>query len=269
MPVSTTTMGLRDGLGSYRHLDRLGHGPLSPLQHFLARFAPADVYYRHDDFDMKTLNVTDFWTANGGTGATAFATPGTLADGGTAEGATGTNGTEANRAANLYGPRVFSGDKNCGMDIRLKISAITSIEFGVGFIDTHDTITTPLILSPDVDTPSFASGMGDAALVYIDTAETLATLAMITLGSGALNTGAKDAIGTVTPTAATYLRIVIQCATNTVTAWVKEGNGPRTMVSRTSAMEGGTLVRPMITISGVSATSRTYTIDYWDLWQER
>lgn len=270
MPVSGKTAGVRENFQGLRHLDRTGHGPTSALSEFLYPWARKDVVYFEDDFLGDTFNA-DFWTTNAGTGATAFAVPATNVEDGAITGATGTDATAGNRVVNLYGPPIYKGDRFCGMSARLQISAVTSIEFGIGFIDTHTTITTPVVLVSDVDTPAFAAGLGDAALVYLDTAETLATAALVTLGSGALNAGAKDALGTYTPTAATYFNVTVQMGGdgNTVTATVQEGNSPRIAVTRASGMEGGTLVRPILVISGVSATSRTYTVDLVRVWKDR
>lgn len=271
MPVSGKTAGVRENFQGLRHLDRTGHGPTSALSEFLYPYARKDVVYFEDDFLVDTFN-TNFWTTNTGSGGTAFAVPATPGLNGTATGATGTDGTAGNRVVNLYGPPIYKGDNSCGMSARLQVSAITDIEWGIGFIDTHTTITTPVVLVGDVDdASSLAAGMGDAALVYQDTAQTLTTTTLITLGSGALNAGGFNPLGTFAPTAATYFNLTVQMGGdgNTVTASVQEGNSPRTIVTRTSAMEGGTLVRPFIVISGVTATSRTYTLDLVRVWQDR
>jgi len=270
MPTSGKRAGATNGFGGLRHLDRFAGGPASAMQTFLYPYAFRDVCRFEDDFLVDTINL-DYWTTNAGTGATAWAVPATPGFGGTITAATGTDATAGNRVVNLYGPPIYRGDNGAGMEVRLQVSANTSIEFSLGFIDTHTTITTPVVLVPDVDTPTFAAGMGDAALIHLDTAETLATAALVCLGSGALNAGSKDALGTYLPTAATYLRAKVQIGGdgNQVTGTIQEGDGPETVASRASGIEGGTLIRPIVVISGVTATSRTVTIDYARAWCDR
>lgn len=271
MPNSGKFAGLRQGFQGLRHLDRFAGGPRSAMQDFLYPWARRDVVYFEDDFLVDTFN-TDFWTTNAGTGATAFAVPATPGLGGTIAGSTGTDATAGNRVVNLYGPPIYKGDASAGMAFRVQVSSAANVEFSIGFIDAHTTITTPVVLVGDVDGPSgFAAGLGDAALIHLDTAETLNTLTLVTLGSGALNAGAKDAIGTYLPTAATYFngRVQLGGDGNTVTAAISEGDGPETVVSRPSAMEGGTLVRPFILISGPTATSKTVTFDLIRVWMDR
>jgi len=259
--------GLRHMMGR-RHLARFT-GPRDPLGQFLTMYAWRDVVANHanDPHFLGDTLETNFWTTNAGTGATAFAVPATPGLGGTITGATGTDGTAGNRVVNLYGAPVWKGDNNCGMEVRLKVSAVTSIEFALGFIDTHDTITTAVPLFGDIDTPTLAAGIGDAALVGMDTAETLATLALAGVGSGGLAAAHKTAIGTLAPTADTFMTIRLQLIGNDAFVSIDDG-GTQTTASKTTCIEGGTLVRPILAISGVTNTSRTYTLDYWYVWQD-
>lgn len=269
MPINLATLVSNERAFSLRHLDRFAGGPRSPMQEFLALHAFADVQFKKWDFDHDTLDLND-WTTNTGTGGTAFALPGTLGQAGTIAGATGTDATAGNRVVNLYGPPIYQGDTKAAAMIRFKISAVTDIEWGFGFIDTHTTITTPVVLVGDVDTAgSLAGGMGDAALIYQDTAQTLTTAALIGLGSGAINTGSTVPIGAFAPTANTYLTAAVQLDGNNAAAWLRTGSGPWSRATQAAAIEGGTLVRPFFVISGPTATSRTYTIDYIAAWQQR
>ena len=270
MPFSVKHIGrnLRGVMG-FSHLAKFT-GPRDPDGQFLTYYAWRDVVNNEGvdpDFVGDAIN-TNFWTTNAGTGATAFAIPATPGLGGTITGATGTDATAGNRVVNLYGAPVWSGDKNCGMEIRFQVSAVTSIEWAVGFVDTHDTITTAVPLFGDIDTPTFATGIGDAALVGMDTAETLATMVLAGVGSGGLVAAHKTAIGTLTPTASTYMTIRLQLIGNDAFVSIDDG-GTRTTANKTTCIEGGTLVRPMMAISGPSNSSRTYTIDYWRVWQDR
>ena len=271
MPISQRYVGQgRRTPGTYAHLGRFAGGPVGDRAAFLAPYAWAEAAtnFANDPHFVGDTLETNFWTTNAGSGGTAFAVPATPGAGGTIAGATGTDGTESNRCVNLYGAPVWMGDLNPWMEVRLKASAVTDIEFACGFIDTHDTITTAVPLFGDIDTPTLATGIGDAAIVGLDTAQTLTTLALACLGSGALNAADKTAIGTYAPTAATYFTIRIQIITNDVIVTVDDGKAGRVQVSNTTAIEGGTLLRPIIAISGPTATSRTYTIDRWHIGQD-
>jgi hypothetical protein len=259
--------GLTPGIASLRSLQRANVNPHGPLGQYLKTLAWRDVVFEKDDFAYATIDAT-FWVTNAGTGATAFAVPGTPLLGGAVTGATGTNGTESNRCVNLYGSPIYAGDKNCGVEFRLKVGAASSnVEWACGFIDTHTTITTPIPLFGDIDTPTLGSGIGDAALVGQDTAETLTTAALVTLGSTPYS-AAKTAIGTFAPTATTYFTVRIQLIGDDAYVFVND-SGTLITAKKTSAIEGGTLVRPIIAISGPTATTKTWDIDYIARWQDR
>lgn len=261
--------GRRRGLLGKDHLNKFAGGPRSAMNDFLIFLARRDVYYMEHEFDANAIDTT-FWTTNAGTGATAFAAPATKGLHGTIAGATGTNGTAGNRVVNIYGDPIFKGDNYCGMQIQLQVDAVTNIEWGVGFIDTHGTITTPVVLVGDIDdASSLASGMGDAALVYQDTAQTLTTTALVTLGSTPYS-AASNALGTFAPTAATYFNVRVQLDGDNVYAAIANQDGSSYFeVSKNSGIEGGTLVRPFLVISGPTSSTRNWTIDRWALWGER
>ena len=269
MPINLASLASVKSLRGFRHLDRFAGGPRSQMQEFLALSAFRDVQFKIWDFEHDTINLDD-WTTNAGTGATAFALPGTLGAMGTIAGATGTDGTAGNRVVNLYGPAVYLGDNKAGAQVRFKISAVTDIEWGFGFIDTHGTITTPIVLVGDVDdASSLASGMGDAALIYQDTAQTLTTPALVNLGSTPYTAASTSFDAAFSPTAATYLTATVLLDGDNITAKLAHGDGPVSTATKPSGIEGGVLVRPFFVISGPTATSRTWTIDYLAAWQQR
>lgn len=266
--ANSARYGMLAKSGSDRHLASLPGGAESEMAKFLAILSSDNVFFE-DDFLGDAINL-DNWTTNAGTGATAAAIPATPGLGGTITIATGTDGTANNRRVNLYGPPIYRGDNNAVLEVRMQVSAVTDIQWNLGWIDTHDTITTPIPPIVDIDTPTFASGANDVAMVGQDTGQTLTTMALCCLGSGALNTGSKDNLGTLAPTAATYMLIRIGLIGNTVVATVDRKGGNSTyQVARASGMEGGTLVRPYFFCHGVTATSRTYTFDYVRILMDR
>ncbi len=273
MPASGKNLG--QGFrspGGLKHLDRLGHGSLSPMARYLYPYAWRDVSFMKDDFIGDTIDLNT-WTTNGGTGTTPFAIPGTPGSSGTIVGATGTDGTASNRVANLYGAPIWAGVNNCGAEIRFHVgAAVTAVEWGFGFIDTHTTITTAVVLVGDVDAAtSLAAGMGDAALIYQDTAETLGTgMSLITLGSAPVsNTGAFNPLLSPVLTATTYFTARVQLIGNDVFATVDDGTAQYATVAKVAGINGATLLRPMFTISGPTNTTKTFTIDQITVWQDR
>jgi hypothetical protein len=210
-----------------------------------------------------------YWVTNAGTGATAFAGSATQVPGGTIDATTGTNGTPSNQDVNMYGPLLYAGDNNVLLIVRMKFDAITILQFEVGWIDTITTITTPVPAFPDLDTPTTATGLGDAAVLKMDTPQTLKTVALVCLGSGGLNAGSTAAMPTAfTPTAATYHEYRIGIVGNNVYASID-----RQVIytqSKTDGIEGGTTIRPWIYVNGTTGgTARIPTIDYIGVFSDR
>lgn len=262
---STRYAARRRDLQGLGHLDRFAGGPKSAMGDLLLFLARRDVFYSEHDFNESTM-VAASWTTNALTGGTAFAYNAGL--GGRIVGATGADATASNRVVNLYGPLSMTGNAYAGLTARLQVgAAVTNIEWGVGLIDTHTTLTTPVVLVADIDTPTFAGGLGDAAVIYQDTAETLTTAALVTLGSSAVNTGATDPLGTFAPTATTYFNLTVQLDGNNVYANVANTDGSGFVeVSRSSGINGATALRPFVVISAPAGTTKTWTIDriaYW------
>ena len=248
---------------SFRATDKLG-GSNSALADLFYPILSQDVAYYETKFMGETLPA-DLWTTVAGTGATAFAVPATPILGGAIRAATGTDATGANRRVNLFGAPIMAGDHNCGVEVRIRLSAITSIELEVGFVDSMTNLLSsiePVVTDPD-GALTFAAGVGDAALIGLYTDETANTLLMATKGSGALNAGACDVFTITTlPTANEWAVFRMQLAGNTATAFV----GANRQAQRVSAIEGGTLVRPWVYVGGVTATSRNCDIAYIRYW---
>lgn len=273
MPTKGSYHGNYISPQTFAHLDKFAGGARGLKQMFLYPLAHGSVVYLFDDFWQDTF-ATDPWTTNGGTGATAFAIPATPIVGGAAQGATGTNATASNRRVNLYGAPVWSGDKNCGIEVRFRSSRVSDLIFEIGFIDTMTSITTAAPAVTDVDTPSFAAGLGDAAVVVMDTGQTLTTMALACIGSGSLNAGSATAIGTLAPAINTWMKVRVQLyanegssSGNNAVAWIDDSYGNH--VTKTAGIEGGTLVRPWVFIGGGSTTTCTVDLDYIRVWQDR
>ncbi len=148
----------------------------STLANLFYRSQYANVVTFFDDFNVVTMNG-DPWTKTKDTGATDFAV--LLGANGLVTGITGTTGGEG---LSLFGPKVYSGSRNAGIEARFRITgAITSVTAEMGFIDAVTDKTTPACTDPDV--PTFGAGLAEAAVWTIDTAETITTPRLATKGA--------------------------------------------------------------------------------------
>jgi len=241
--------------GSLGHLERASRG--SPAREFYAQLAWQDVVWQLDDFTGDTINL-DPW-AVGETGAgTQFAIPSTHLVGGAI---TGVTGTTTGNCETLRGARVWSGDYGCFMEVRCKVDVVTTLSMEIGFIDSASDLTLPAV--SDVDTPAFAGGTSDAAVLHIDTSQTLTTMAFVTDGSTAnMNATATTLSPVFTPTAATYHTYRVGISGDNAWCYVDGGRHVSHGTLIGSRTEGGTLVRPFIAVRTRTGAAKTLDIDY-------
>jgi hypothetical protein len=225
----------------------------------------AFVFHKDDFFKFDS----SIWTTATDTGATAFAFN-AQANGA----ARGSTGTTANNYAGMLGPRIFLGDKLCGVAFRFKISAVTNVNFEMGFVDALTDGTLPAV--SDVDVPTVGNGAGDVAVIHLDTSQTLKTAALVTKGSTSGMSAVKTNLGTWAPSATTWYWGVVQLDDgDNVHAFVIDAEGDSILAqAHTSAtvnhkIEGGTLVRPHFIGGTRNTTNKDYDIDAIVLWQER
>ena len=241
-----------------RELDKIG--AKGPLREFLARLSYPDQYFKVHEFDEDTINA-DYWALanSGGTSAADFAVMATTVQCGTIQGDTGTTD---NGSISLVGPLIFKGDQNAGMHVRLKVDAVTGYNLEVGFIDAVPGSNGSGV--SDVDTP--AATATDAALLQIDTDQTLATLAFVTAGTSFTTTSTTLTTPITVLSAATYADVRIQLVANTAYCWV---NGVLAASHTGSKIEGGTAVAPWIYARTRNTTAKFVDVDYIALWQDR
>jgi hypothetical protein len=236
----------------------MGRGVLHDFLEYGAR----ETCHIFDDFLGDTINLDNYAVANsGGTAAASFAI--SAAANGII---TGTPGTDDNASMSLVLPLIWSGDANCGMEIAVKLTTITTVQFETGFIDAVPGSNAPGIT--DIDTPAIAGS--DSALFGFDTAQTLKTCAFVTDGA----TTGQDCIKTTvspafTPTAGSYFVVRIQLVGNHAYCWL---NG-RLVASHSAvaagAVEGGTLLAPWVYVKNKSAATHVTSLDYLRVWADR
>lgn len=223
--------------------------------------------YLFEDFNDDTINL-DKWTLTKDTNATNYAA--TAGAGGTIVGTAGnTNG----EGIGIYGINNWYGDKNCGMEVRIKFNQITNGSFEIGFADTATDFKDPIVT--DVDVVTASNGAGDFAMIKRDTAQTLTTSALVTLGSTPY-TVTKSNLGTFAPTAATYFVARVQIVGDTVLGAIFDANGGLTVATSIKAtpsgaggIEGGVALRPFVNVTRTATADVIATIDYIRVWQDR
>lgn len=231
-------------------------GGKNSLRRFLGMLAMHDVSLYADDFLGDTINL-DYWALanSGGAGAANFAI--NVQQNGAIR---GTTGTTDNGSLSAVGPLIYSGDKNCGIEVRFKSDVVTNLNFEVGFIDAVPGADAGGIT--DIDTP--ALGATDAALLSMDTDQTLTAMAFVTKGT-AIAAQKTNTTGVTAPTAATYLTARIELRTNAAKCWI---NGVAE-ASHDVAIEGGTAIAPWIYVRTRDTTTHLFDIDYVMVWQDR
>jgi len=256
--------------GGFRH-------PSGPEQR--ENFSPEGVYaalfpwlrsgvaYLEDDFFEDTISSTRWNLAvdDGTTFAWAVARSGTIQ---------GSTGATDDAAIAINGDLQWYGDANAGMECRFKIDVVTGFSFEIGFTDALSDETLPAVT--DVDTPATGNAATDVAVVHLDTDQTLTTAAFVSESTGSSFAAQKVNLGTWTPSAATWYTVRVQLMTNAAKCLVFDSNTASRPVlvaggekSLTSALEGGTAVRPHMYFRTRNTTAKVVDIDLIRCWQDR
>lgn len=241
---------------------------MSPLFEFLRMHASDDRVMLDNIPGINNFPVAmdAYWTPanSGGTSAANFASvvgagPGYIQ---------GDTGTDDNGSISLIGPIIYQGDLNVGCLFDIQIDAVTDYNLELGLIDAVPGSNAPGVT--DVDTPNIAAS--DAAILTIDTDQTIATLAFATDGS---TSNMDDKATTIAQpitnfSAATRHRVVIQtfgnfvyCAIDGVVAAVHDAT-----VDADGCIEGGTLLAPWIYCRTRTTTARFPRLYHFAIWQD-
>ena len=258
--------------GSILSLDTLRRtmGGKSDLYEFLSQYATRDVQLeKHEVTGHGGIVSGEYWTLANSAGSSAANFAPVVASGGYIE---GDSGTTDNGSVSLRGPIIYSGDQNCGMEVRLQIDDITEANFEFGFIDATPGSNGPGI--SNIDTPAMTAS--DGALIAYDTANTITTFAFATDGSV---TNQNVAATTFVAPASTvfvndkWLTFRIQivgnfaaCWTNGILAAVHDAGTTQSV----GALEGGVLLAPWFYARTREAgVARFPRIQYMNVWQDR
>lgn len=231
----------------------------NPIYQHLA-FDSADMVHNFDDFTCDAIDTNYYNVANNsGTNASNFAV--VLAAGGTIAGAPG---TDDNSSVSLVGPIIWQGDKNCGVEMRLKFEQVTAIHWEMGFIEAVPGSNTGAV--NDIDTPTVYGA--NFAVLAMDTDQTLKTTAIVTEGTTSGQDPAKTNCGTWAPTADTFFTASVQIIGNDVFATIN-GTEYQAAYDAQGNVEGGTLEGIWLYVQNRGTASTICTVDYIRTWQER
>lgn len=163
----------------------------APLANYLKAFASEDIYHRVWHFDGDAV-IDDFWTLSADATATPFAP---VASG---FGITGSTGTTDNGGLSMFGKPVLKGDKVAGIHVHFEVDEVDDLQMEFGLVSAVTDKTLPVVT--DVDTPAVGNGATYAAVVHMDTDQTLQTMAIVGDNNVAVT---KTNMGILAPTAAT------------------------------------------------------------------
>lgn len=252
--------------GGHHHIQGFT-GTESALAKFLYPYAWRDTVFVFDDFTGSVLD-THYWTASN-TNGTAFIPAGTQIANGSCQGITNNVGGDEQA---LYGDAAWAGDNNCGLELMWNVDNITQLVFELGFTDPISAATASVI--DDIDTPAITNNATTVALIGMDTAQDLKTMAFITDGNTSGQNTTKTDLGTRTPTNSTNIITRVQLAGDAACCYLFDENGNLTEsaqhgYSLATQVEGGDLLMPWFYWEPVTTAARTINIDYIAVWQDR
>ena len=237
-------------------LERLfGRGDLTEI---LRPLALRDLVYERFDFNLKALDATNIWNVAAGGGATTWAI--NTQESGVVRGVPGA--TAATSGLQLSLPANYKGDRNCGMEVRYKLSDISEIRLEIGFVNALPAVNTTVINS--LVTPTVNTSTEVGMYVY-DHATATTTTGLYTLGSGGFS-AARVATTTNRPVNDTYQVVTVQVIGNQVVVFV---DGVHLASSGVDKIEGGTAIIPAISIKQSDTNTSNVDLDYLAVWSER
>lgn len=216
-----------------------------------------------DDFLGDTLDGNK-WDVGSEMGPADLAIPDPNTAGGVI---TSALGTTADQSTHILSEAVLSGDKNAGIEFRLKVSTVAEVQIECGLVDALTSADTVVVTN--VDTPTVGNGADDVAVFHKDPDATSTTLNLV---AGHQSTGDTKSDSSLSMSNDTYVTLRIQLNGDDVFGWIFDENG----VSRTtnplsllSGIEGGTALLPWLLFETTDTTAKTATVDYIAYWADR
>lgn len=206
-----------------------------------------------DHFNGDTIDLNQYVTTTDA-GATAFAIPATQLVGGAIEGACGATDSQVAMIAGGLTWRANTG--GLVFEVRLKLSAITTVAASVGLSDARTEATTLMPVDENADT--LTTTATDGVFWYFDTDSTVpATDVWTAIGVKAgVDTTATDGAA---PVADTYETLRIEVSTTGTAKWLQNGVLKKKVANAVTAT---VLLCPFVAIAARTTASRTMTVDY-------
>lgn len=232
------------------------------------RQMPQDYYVEMLDFQEGTITGQVTASSNG-TSPTAFAA--NAQRNGAIRGATGT--TSNNSTAVYYTSAIFDAADRPFFMIRFKMpAAVTALRMECIWSDPKTNEYAQTVT--DVDTPTVANGVTDGGGFAWDTAQTLATPALVGVGTSttAAKTNIVDRAGTVwTPTASKWIDLCVwvQAAQTYMSVWQDGAPVGVNPFAVASGPDAGVLMRPSFYVETTNTTTKAVDIDFLLIGAER
>lgn len=257
-------------VGGSQNLRAGPHGPGSPLYQELLKFSRDYIYFKEDFLGTtaaEAVGATKVWvyteTAAGPVDP-AKLTPTAALQSHITMG----SGVTDNANGNIATQKMFAAKHDPWIEIRFQEDveyANATVEFAFGFVGAVPASAADIL--GDIDTPTVAAGVTDAAFFGVDTDQTLKTTACVTVGTSTAvgKTTISGAAPFTQPTVNTdiTMRVELRCATANSSVsrayffindqLVAERDGPDAEVLMSGVLQIGDR-------SGSAST--TYTIDY-------
>lgn len=255
-------------LGGSKNLKGGPHGPGSPIYQELLKFSRDYIYHKEDFLGAtaaEAIGASKIWQyAESAAGPVdpVKLTP-TAALQSHVEIDTGATDPSS---CNLIGPKMFVAKFNPWLEIRFQEDttyANNTVEFAFGFVDAVPGSAGAIL--GDIDTPTFAGGIADAAVFGVDTDETLKTTACLTIGTSTAvgKTTVAGAAPFTQPTLNTDITMTVALRSPTPTSSVSKAfffiNG--LLVAERDGPDAEKLLTPVLWL-GQRGAAVKYEIDY-------
>lgn len=175
---------------------------------------------------------------------------------------TGTAGAEA-----LVTVPQYLSEQNCYLEVAFDLELVTNLELAIGFVDAIPGSSALVLL--DLDTPTLHADVGEAAVIGIDTAQTLKTAALVSENGGTVTK--VD----IKPVAAPYgiptllTQVVYRVELRDTKSFAFINGALVTESARGAGPATGTLLAAVIQFHAIGATDKEVRIDYIDIGQDR
>lgn len=259
MPVNNASF--KSGVPASRRLLERAMG-VGPLREFLDPLAFRDVVELRDDFHKLDSGI---WTSSASTGGTAAA-----ADGSDIGSITGSTGATIDNVVVVYGPTIARPSRNARMEVRLKVSNVTSATLEVGLQEPNTSELTMAIANFSTTTPAIDTGITDAALVAFKAGVGNGDFHVFTKGSDTGQaTYARQITGSA-PASDTFVTVSVQLAGSSAAIAIVNGSLTEVIdVDPDGIINGTVALRPVVRLQTLAAANRSVTVDYIRVWQDR